>query len=98
MITREPLKMTKDLFISNNCWICWKSTVLKGAWLPDWSIVGARSLVNKDFFECLSEIIFAGSPANVLSRPLMRSDQKIINKFSHWCITNDLTILNKIPQ
>ena len=98
MITGKSLKMTKDVFIGDNCWICQKSTILKGTRLPDWSIVGACSLVNKDFSGYPSGSTFVGSPVTVLSKRLIRSDQKIIDKFPRWCKTKGLTLLNRLPQ
>lgn len=98
MIMGKSLKMTKDVFIGDNCWICQKSTILKGTRLPDWSIVGACSLVNKDFSGYPSGSTFVGSPVTVLSKRLIRSDQKIIDKFPRWCKTKGLTLLNRLPQ
>lgn len=52
-----------DVNIGNNVWIGCKSTILKGSVLPDGSVVGANSVVNRKFEQ--KKVIIAGNPAKV---------------------------------
>ena len=54
----------EDVFIGNHVWIAQDSLILKGSYIPDNSIVGAKSLVNKKFTEEGS--ILVGTPAKAL--------------------------------
>lgn len=64
--TKEALNPPKDTKIQNHVWLCAGSMILKGASIPSNCIVGARSLVNKEFIE--TNCIIAGSPARVIKR------------------------------
>ena len=59
----EVYPCTEEIVIGNNAWICTRSTVLKGAVIPDGCIVGANTLCTKKFTE--ENTIIAGNPANV---------------------------------
>lgn len=59
--TKEPLSKPKDIIIGKHCWIASRCTILKGAYIADGSVVGACSLVNKQFYEPNS--LLYGSPA-----------------------------------
>lgn len=50
--------------IGNNCWIGCRTTVLKGSEIPAGSVVGAGSLVCKQFDK--ENCIYAGNPARLL--------------------------------
>lgn len=52
--------------IGSNVWICANSTILKGSIVPDGCIVGANSLVNKEFKE--DNCLIAGNPAQIKKR------------------------------
>ena len=56
-------KRWKEIRIGNNVWIGHRSAIMKGACLPNYSIVTARSLINKDFGSYPEATVFAGSPA-----------------------------------
>ncbi|MCQ2207412.1 MAG: acyltransferase [Paludibacteraceae bacterium] len=62
--TNKVLNQGKDVVIGNRCWIGLRSIVLKGTNLPDDTIVGACSVVNRPFTE--TNTIVAGSPAKVV--------------------------------
>lgn len=64
--TKEILNMTKDVNIGDNVWIGTNSVILKGALISRNSVVGACSLVNKEFRE--ENVIIAGSPARIVKR------------------------------
>jgi len=59
-----PSSLTKPINIGNNCWIGNRTTISKGTYLPDYSIVASNSLVNKDFRDIDECYMFAGSPAS----------------------------------
>ena len=97
--TGTQLEMAKPVFIGNNCWLCQKCTILKGAVLRDWTTVGALALVNRDFSALPANSVVAGVPAKVLSKQMYRKDKKIICfAKGSWYITSGLTLLNSIPS
>ncbi len=59
--TGELLNPPEDIIIGNHVWIGMRVMIFKGAVIPDGSVVGAGSLVNKKFEE--ENILIAGSPA-----------------------------------
>jgi acetyltransferase-like isoleucine patch superfamily enzyme len=59
-------KTVAPLTIGNNCWISQNAQILKHGSLPDWTIVGAMSLVTRPFTE--SHTVVAGNPAKVVRR------------------------------
>lgn len=59
--TGELLNPPEDIVIGNNVWIGMRVMILKGSVIPDGSVVGAMSMVNKRFEE--ENILVAGSPA-----------------------------------
>lgn len=62
--TKELLNPSKDIVIGNHVWIGQRAILLKGAEIPDNSIVGAGAIVNKKFTK--QGCILAGSPARVV--------------------------------
>ena len=52
---------SKPIVIGNYCFVSTNVTVLGGAILPDYSILGAKSLLNKNYND--SWILYAGVPA-----------------------------------
>lgn len=60
------LNEARSVNIGDHVWIAAKCFISKGAKIPNDSIVGACSFVNKEFYE--SNIIIAGSPAKVVKR------------------------------
>ncbi len=59
--TGELLNPPEDITIGNNVWLGMRVLILKGANIPNGSVVGAMSMVNKKFDE--ENILIAGSPA-----------------------------------
>lgn len=62
--TNQVLNPSKDIVIGDRCWIGLRTVVLKGTNLPNDTIVGASSVVNRPFTE--TNTIIAGSPAKVV--------------------------------
>lgn len=56
----------QNVIIGEHCWIGLQSLILKGTFLAENSVVGAKSLVNKRFEEPNS--IIAGNPAKIVKR------------------------------
>lgn len=59
-----PYNISKDLIIGNHVWLGAYSKVLKGAKIPDNSIVAMDALVTSSFSQ--PNIILAGSPAKIV--------------------------------
>lgn len=58
------LNKPTEIIIGNKVWIGCRSTILKGAKIPDSSIVGANSIVTKEFNN--GSVIIAGQPGKVV--------------------------------
>ena len=57
----ERINLSKDIIIGNNVWIGCRCLILKGAQIPDNSVIGANSLLSHSVHE--KNCIYAGSPA-----------------------------------
>lgn len=75
---KETASLSRPVLIGNNTWIGNRSTISKGAVIPDYSIVASNSLVNKDFTEHGPNCLLAGSPARVKASGLRRVFDKAI--------------------
>lgn len=64
--TNMPISEPQDIYIGKHCWITSRCTILKGSYIPDNSIIGANSLVNKKFTE--EYTLIAGTPAKVIKK------------------------------
>ncbi len=63
--TRNSQK--KAIIIGKNNWLCFGSTILKGSITPDFCIVGAKTLINRDFHDSGENIVLAaGNNAKVV--------------------------------
>ncbi|MBR4507284.1 MAG: acyltransferase [Alphaproteobacteria bacterium] len=60
----KVINKNADVYIGNHVWVADGVCILKGASIPDNSIVGARSLVNKKFTD--KNVIIAGIPAKIV--------------------------------
>lgn len=60
----DTINSPKKIIIGNHVWIGCRCTILKGSILPDNSIIGAQSLINRSFNS--KRTIIGGSPAKVL--------------------------------
>ena len=76
--TRKVLNNAEDIIIGNHVWIGQQNTILKGSVIPDNSIIGAKSLVNKKFDK--NNTIIAGVPAKVV-KSNVNWDRKSPNEF-----------------
>ena len=68
-VTKIPLNESKDVIIGDNVWITSRCIILKGAQIPDGSMVAAGSIVNKTFSE--TNIMLAGVPAKIIRRNIL---------------------------
>lgn len=66
----EIINYGKDIVIGNHVWVGEQALILHGAHVPDNSIIGAKSIVNKSFLHEDKGIIIAGSPAKVVKRDI----------------------------
>ncbi len=65
-LTGQVGPKSSPVTIGNNVWMGMRSVVLKGSAVPDGCIIGAQSVVNKNFDE--SDCLLAGSPCKVRKR------------------------------
>lgn len=66
--TNELINPNKNINIGDHVWIGAKTTILKGSTIPDNSVVGACSLINKAFEE--ENTVIAGIPAKIVKREI----------------------------
>ena len=72
------------VFIGNN------SSIVKGAKLPDYTIVSSKSYVNKDFLDSKKGILLVGAPARIIREGCFRIfSQKLENKIRCYFATNN---------
>lgn len=64
--------LTKPIFLESNIWIGNRSTITKGAVIPNETIVSSNSLVNKDFSTLPPYCLLAGAPAVLKASGLQR--------------------------
>lgn len=67
--TGEIVNEGKSVVIGNHVWITTDCYVLKGVYLPDWTIVAAGAIVTKSFEE--TNCIVGGAPAKILKRDVL---------------------------
>lgn len=80
--------LTKPVVIGSRVWLGNRSTVAKGAVLPDDTIVASGSLVNKDFSQTAPYCMLAGSPAEVKATGIRRvydrkTERELDKKFNY---------------
>ena len=83
---RQISKRTGKVFIGAGCWICNSTSIMMGAKVPDYAIVGSNSLVNRDFSQYTNGCIIAGSPAKLIKENYVRVfNTKIENQiWKYW--------------
>lgn len=64
--THEIVNKPKEVIIGNHTWIAAKASILKGAKIPQDSVVGYGSIVTKGFIE--DNVILAGIPSEVVKK------------------------------
>lgn len=62
--TRELLNPNKDVKIGNHVWVGAEVRILKGAIIPDNTVVGTQSIVTRQFKD--SNVVIAGVPAGIV--------------------------------
>jgi acetyltransferase-like isoleucine patch superfamily enzyme len=72
-ITKTRNCSRKAIVIGKNNWLCFDCSILKGSITPDYCIVGAGSIINKDFSDA-GENVVIGNENNV----------KVIAKYITW--------------
>lgn len=68
--TEITYSQLKPVVIGDNVWIGMRSVILKGSIIPSGSIIGAMSLVNKEYKD--ENCLIAGNPASVKKRNVTR--------------------------
>lgn len=71
---KQTLDSSKAIFIGSDVWVCNRSLILKGSYLPDRSIVSSNSLVNKNFENKPKNSIYAGVPAKLIKTGYTRKE------------------------
>lgn len=71
-------RYSHPITIGKGCWICNSSTITGGVTLPDFTIIGSNSLVNKDFSTSPESSIIAGTPAKFIATNFRRIENKDI--------------------
>ena len=61
----EIAPLTKPIILGENIWVGNRTTIAKGAVVPDNTIIASNSLVNKDFSQIEPYTLLAGMPASV---------------------------------
>lgn len=74
----NKLNWDKPINIGSNVWIGARVGIIKGAVIPDNSVVGYRSLVNKQFEE--TNCVIVGSPAKVVKHNINWTKEKTLDK------------------
>jgi acetyltransferase-like isoleucine patch superfamily enzyme len=59
----------KPIIIMDNVWVGARTIILKGAYLPENSVVGAGSLINKKFEK--SRVLIAGNPSRIVKEEIV---------------------------
>ena len=67
---------TQEIFIGDDVWLANRVTVLKGAYIPNRSIVACNSVFNKNMSAEASNTIYAGCPAYPIKRGWTRKEFK----------------------
>ena len=72
-ITKTKNQVEKEIVIGKNNWLCFGSTILKGSITPNHCIVGAKSIINKDFSNAGENIVIG-----------MENTVKVLAKYISW--------------
>lgn len=69
------MNLGQNVSIGDHCWLAQKCLILKGSIIPDNTIIGAGSIVNKSF--SLENTVIAGIPATIRKEEVMWSKELI---------------------
>ncbi len=69
---RNPARLTAPIVIGKYVWVGNRTTISKGAVLPDYAIVASNSLVNKDFSAHKNGCLIVGTPAEAKKEGVRR--------------------------
>lgn len=88
--TNKKSPFSLPIVIGDNVWCCQGSMILKGAVVPDWTTIGAMSVVTRKF-ELEPYSIITGIPAKPISKKLKRFDTEYLEKMGpDWLLTSGL--------
>lgn len=79
--TGDVINDSKPIYIGKNSWIASEVTLMKGASIPDYTVVALGSIVTKKFTE--ENTIIAGNPANIVKKDIVwmeRLDDKAVRQ------------------
>ena len=62
--TKEVINNPQNIYIGSHVWLGFRTAVLKGARISDFSVAGTGSVITKSFSE--SNVILAGNPAKII--------------------------------
>lgn len=68
--------IAKPIIIGRYCWICNSTTITGGSVIPDMTIVGSNSLVNKDFSSLPTESLIGGIPAKFIANKYRKIENR----------------------
>ena len=57
--------LTKPIVLGDNIWVGNRTTISKGAVIPNQTVIASNSLINKDFSNIEPDSLLAGAPASV---------------------------------
>ena len=83
-------RYSRPISFGKGCWICNSSTITGGTILPDYTIIGSNSLVNKDFSTVPDSSIIGGIPAKLIATGFRKVENshivsKVFNYFKSHC-------------
>ncbi|WP_198012030.1 hypothetical protein [Gillisia sp. CAL575] len=72
--SKEVASKQKQIIIGDDCWLANRSSLMKGAILPDKTVVASNSIVNKEFKvpEEQDSLVIGGSPAKIIGYNISR--------------------------
>lgn len=79
--TKEVINSPQNIYIGNHVWLGYRTTILKGVQISDFSVVGTGSVVTKSFSE--PNVIIAGNPARVV-RHNINWDRRAVYKYEKY--------------
>lgn len=79
--------------IGKGCWICNSSTIMGGTVLPNFTIVGSNSLVNKNFSDLPRDSMIGGIPAKYIASGFRKvENSKVISDVANFYDINEVEV------